>query len=60
MEQGEAKHPEPLNELFEGIDFVGTRAIIGSNDSLAGIHADIEAYKKDPDKYFLDLSEPLV
>jgi phospholipase C len=49
--QGELPHAGPLDELFKGIDFVGTRAIIDANDSIAGMLADIRAYKKDPAKY---------
>ncbi|MDH5411618.1 MAG: hypothetical protein OEY16_09540, partial [Alphaproteobacteria bacterium] len=56
-EEGDALHPQPLNELFEDVEFVVTRAIIGGNDSVAGVREDIDAYKKDPDKFLLGLSK---
>jgi phospholipase C len=45
----------PLNVLFEGIGFAATKAIIESGD-IAAVHADIERYHQDPEKFESALS----
>jgi phospholipase C len=40
----------PLNALFDGIGFASVKAMIESGD-MATIHADIERYRQDPEKF---------
>jgi phospholipase C len=45
----------PVDALFEGVSFVATRAILSANEDLAGIRAEIERYRQDPDKFEAEL-----
>ena len=47
----------PLDALFEGIPFAATRAIIATNDGLAGIQAATERYRQDPEQYEASLAQ---
>jgi phospholipase C len=51
LDEPQVNPNQPLNAMLEGVGAAVTHAILHDNDSLAGIHAAIDTYRRDPEQF---------